>query len=101
MHGILISVNPFVLEQVPFGRTERAVRIAREVFGRNTLVYQGFFYRQFKGLGLRGALPFERYLQRAGPGGLCHVELIPMVGSLRARPSVRETPRKAVLRRVL
>nr|MDO8079362.1 radical SAM protein [Candidatus Freyarchaeota archaeon] len=33
LDGLLISVNPFILEQVPFERTERAVRIGREVFG--------------------------------------------------------------------
>ena len=75
LDGILISANPFILEQVPFERTERAVRISLEVFDlRNVIVYQLFFLEQFRQLGLRGTLPFEKYLERAGYG-LQHVEL--------------------------
>ena len=48
LDGILISANPFILEQIPFERTERAVRISQEVFGSNVIVYQGFFYEQFR-----------------------------------------------------
>ncbi len=78
LDGILVSVNPFILEQVPFERTERAVRISREVFGENLIVYQDVFYHQFKDFDLRGRLSFEEYLQRVGVGGLRFVELIPM-----------------------
>ncbi len=74
LDGILVSANPFILEQIPFERTERAVRISREVFGANAIVYQRFFYEQFKGLGLQGTLAFEDYLARAGHG-LQYVEL--------------------------
>jgi hypothetical protein len=74
LDGIMVSANPFILEQVPFERTERAVRISREVFGGNALVYQRFFYDQFQGLGLRGTLAFADYLARAGHG-LNYVEL--------------------------
>jgi hypothetical protein len=74
LDGILISANPFILEQIPFERTERAARISREVFGPNAIVYQRFFYEQFQALGLRGTLPFTEYLARAGYG-LQHVEL--------------------------
>jgi len=35
LKGIMISVNPFYLEYVPFERTERVVRIATEVSGYN------------------------------------------------------------------
>jgi len=78
LDGILISVNPFILEQVPFERTERATRIGSKVFGENVVVYQQFFYHQFKTLNLRGAMPFDAYLQKAGAESLRHVELIPM-----------------------
>ena len=54
LDGILVSANPFILEQVPFERTERAVRISREVFGQNAIVYQGLFFEQFKLMGLEG-----------------------------------------------
>ena len=74
LDGILISANPFILESIPFERTERAVRISREVFGVNAIVYQQFFYRQFQDLGLRGTLSFADYLDRAGHG-LQYVEL--------------------------
>lgn len=78
LDGILLSANPFILEHVPFERTERAVRIGREVFGDNVIVYQEFFYMQFKTLGVRGTLPFDEYLRKAGPRGLYYAELLPM-----------------------
>ena len=78
LDGILINANPFILEQVPFERTERAVRISREVFaGGNVIVYQRLFLDQFRQLGLRGTLSFEDYvgaLEQAGHG-LQYVEL--------------------------
>jgi len=78
LHGILISVNPFILEQVPFERTERAARIGKEIFGKNVMIYQGFFCHQFKGFNIRGTLPFEEYLQKAGYESLYQIELLPM-----------------------
>lgn len=78
LHGILVSVNPFLLEYVPFERTERAVRIGGEVFGENVIVYQTFFYHQFKRLGFRGSLLFDEYLRTASIEGLSYVELLPM-----------------------
>jgi len=77
LNGILISVNPFTIEQIPFERTQRAIKISEEVFGRNLLVYQEFFYSQFRRLGLKKALNFEEYLQ-LHPNSLSYVELIPM-----------------------
>jgi hypothetical protein len=74
LDGILISANPFILEQTPFERTERAVRISQQVFGGNVIVYQRFFYDQFRQLGLKGTLAFEDYLKTAGHG-LQYVEL--------------------------
>jgi len=63
LRGIMISVNPFYLEYVPFERTERAVRISTEVFGYNTAVYQGEYFRRFKTLGIKDKVPFDKYLQ--------------------------------------
>jgi hypothetical protein len=74
LDGILLSANPFILEGIPFERTARAVSVGREVFGANAIVYQRFFYDQFTGLGLRGTLAFDEYLERAGYG-LQYVEL--------------------------
>ncbi len=76
LDGILISANPFVVEQVPFERIKRAARISTEVFHENAIVYQMFFYEQFSSLGLEGTLPFEQYMQQAGYG-LRHAELLP------------------------
>jgi len=78
LDGILISANPFIVEQIPFERTERAARISEEIFGGNVIIYRRFFYDQFKRLGLKGTLPFEEYLQKAGYSSLYHIELLPM-----------------------
>jgi len=63
LHGILISVNPFYLEYVPFERTKRAVKLSYEVFGENTAVYQEEFFRSFTRLGIRGSVCFDEYLK--------------------------------------
>jgi hypothetical protein len=78
LQGILVSVNPFILEQVPFERIERAIRISREIFGKNVMTYQEFFYYQFKEFNIKETLPFEEYLQKAGNESLRHIELLPM-----------------------
>jgi hypothetical protein len=78
LSGILISINPFILEYVPFERTERAIRLSKEIFGENLLAYQECFYQQFKSLKLRGTLHFEDYLQQVGLEGLRYAELIAM-----------------------
>jgi hypothetical protein len=66
LRGIMISVNPFYLEFVPFERTERVVRAALKVFGENTFVYQVEYFRQFKALGIEGTLPLDDYLEQEG-----------------------------------
>jgi hypothetical protein len=66
LRGIMISVNPFYLEYVPFERTERAVHASLEVFGDSTMVYQLGYYYEFKKMGLTGTLSFEDYIQRQG-----------------------------------
>jgi hypothetical protein len=63
LSGIMISVNPFYLEYVPFERTERAIRVSMEIFGYNAIVYQLEYYRRFKVLGIKGRIPFEQYLK--------------------------------------
>jgi hypothetical protein len=78
LNGILISVNPFLLEHVPFERTFRAIKIAKSIFGENTLVYQSFFYQKFKKFGITHTLAFADFIDRAGIGSLNHAEVIPM-----------------------
>lgn len=63
LKGILISVNPFFLEFVPFERTERAVRISQEVFGDNVMIYQLTYYRIFKEMGVKGKILVEDFLR--------------------------------------
>lgn len=76
LHGILISVNPFILEYVPFTRTERAIRIGEAVFGGNVMIYQEVFYQQFQRLHVTGTLSFEAYLNVAGASCLSRAELL-------------------------
>jgi hypothetical protein len=66
LKGILISVNPFYAEYVPFGRTERCIRLSQEVFGGNVAVYQLEYYRLFQRLGIKDRIPLEDYLSLAG-----------------------------------
>jgi hypothetical protein len=63
LKGILISVNPFYLEYVPFERTVRATRASLEVFGRNTMVYQAQYFHRFREWGIQGTVAFEDYLR--------------------------------------
>jgi MoaA/NifB/PqqE/SkfB family radical SAM enzyme len=63
LQGIMISVNPFYLEYIPFERTERAVRFALELFGRNVMVYQFEYFRRFKVWGLKDRVSFKEYLK--------------------------------------
>jgi hypothetical protein len=76
LKGILVSVNPFYTEYVPFERTERCIRISREVFGRNLMVYQEAYYHRFKRLGIQEKLPLEDYLEMTRSERLAeHVEI--------------------------
>ncbi|MBS7615082.1 4Fe-4S cluster-binding domain-containing protein [Candidatus Bathyarchaeota archaeon] len=78
LHGVLVSVNPFIFEYVPFEKTLRAINIGRKVFGENVMVYQDFFYQQFRSLKIKGTLSFQDYVHKAGVRSLRFVELIPM-----------------------
>ncbi|MCS7126492.1 MAG: radical SAM protein [Aigarchaeota archaeon] len=78
LEGILVSVNPFIVEYIPFERIEKNISLSLKIFGSNTIIYQYEFYRQFKEIDLKGLLKFEDYLSRFGLDGLRWVELIPM-----------------------
>ena len=62
LKGILISVNPFILEHIPFERTERAIKISKDIFGNNVMIYQIYYYYQFKSLHIKEKLPIDQYL---------------------------------------
>jgi hypothetical protein len=77
--GILISVNPFYAEYVPFERTERCIRLSQEVFGSNVAVYQQEYYRLFQRLGIKDRIPLEDYMALVGGQSLAgRVELFLM-----------------------
>ncbi len=63
LNGIMISVNPFYLEYVPFERTERAIRIALDIFKRNVMVYQLEYYKRFIQWGIKDKVTFNDYLK--------------------------------------
>ena len=66
LKGIMISVNPFYLEYVPFDRTRRCVELSLEIFGQNTMVYQLEYFNRFLSLGIQGRLPLQEYFRREG-----------------------------------
>jgi hypothetical protein len=79
LKGILISVNPFYAEHVPFERTERCIRVSQAVFGRNVMVYQAAYYDRFKQLGIKERIPLEDYIALTQRERLAeHVELFLM-----------------------
>ena len=78
LKGIMLSVNPFILEYVPFERTETAVRAGRKIFGQNAFVYQGFYYNQFRQLGIESTLTLNDYFQKVGLEIFNYGEIIPM-----------------------
>ena len=79
LRGILISVNPFILEFVPFERTLRAIKISQEIFGNNTMIYQLYYFYQFIELNIKETLPIENYLRLVSIEDLKRkVELIKM-----------------------
>ena len=79
LKGILISVNPFYIEYVPFERTERCIRISKEVFGENVMIYQLEYYYLFKQLGLENRVSLEDYLELTNKENLAErVELFIM-----------------------
>jgi hypothetical protein len=66
LKGMLVSVNPFYLEYVPFERTRRAISIGYEIFGSNLMVYQHEYYRRFSEEGIEGRMSFSDYLKLEG-----------------------------------
>jgi len=97
LKGILISVNPFYAEYVPFERTERCIRISQEVFGRNVVVYQAAYYRRFKELGIQDRIPLEDYVAMTGGERLAEQVELFLMG--RAARQLRELYPKYPARR--
>jgi hypothetical protein len=66
LKGIMISVNPFYAEYVPFERTERCIRLSLDVLGANVMVYQQEYYRLFRQLGIKDRISLEDYVALTG-----------------------------------
>jgi hypothetical protein len=62
LKGILISVNPFYAEYIPFERTDRCIQVSQEVFGANVMVYQLEYYHRFKALGIQNRITLDNYV---------------------------------------
>lgn len=77
--GILISINPFNIENIAFDRIENAYEAGLKVFGNNTIVYQKYYMDFFKSIGLKGKLSFDDFLKKINLKDLYnHIELLPM-----------------------
>jgi len=94
LKGVLVSVNPFIAEEVPFERTARAVRYGREAFGKSCIVHQEHYFYQFLRLGITGKMTFREYLAR-GRDGLSQAELLPMGRAAYAPDLFRKQPAAA------
>jgi len=77
--GILISVNPFTVEFIPFERIDRAVRTGSKIFGSNFIVYQNFYLNLFRSMNLKEKIPFEDFLKVVDLKNFYnYIELLPM-----------------------
>lgn len=77
--GLMVSVNPFVLENVPFERSVKAVTLGSDVFGQNLLVYQVDSYMQFRSLKINGRLSLDDYRKKVTlDESLKNLELLPL-----------------------
>jgi MoaA/NifB/PqqE/SkfB family radical SAM enzyme len=79
MVGILVSVNPFNVEYIPFNRIERVARIGKQIFQGNLVVYQDFYMNLFKRLKVDKTISFEEFLKKVNFKDLySYIELLPM-----------------------
>jgi hypothetical protein len=79
LSGMLVSVNPFILEFVPFERTLQAISVGTEVFGQGLMVYQVDYFQQFRRLGFTGRVPLQVYLRTVGlREATSRIELLPL-----------------------
>ncbi len=77
--GILISVNPFTIEYIPFERIDRAVTIGHRIFGSNLIIYQNFYLNLFRKMNLKDKLAFEDFLKMIELKEFYnYIELLPM-----------------------
>jgi hypothetical protein len=63
LKGVMISINPFYLEYIPFERTLRAAIIGSEIFGPGLIPYQLEYFKKFQQLNIKGTLTLEQYFK--------------------------------------
>lgn len=68
--GMMVSINPFYLEYIPFERTDMAIKIGYEIFGESMIPYQFEYYRKFKQWDIKGTLSFDNYVSLSGRGDI-------------------------------
>jgi hypothetical protein len=79
LSGMLVSVNPFILESVPFQRTARAIQLGMNIFGQGLVVYQIEYFQQFRKLSLAGRMKLDEYIRRVGlREATGRIELLPI-----------------------
>jgi hypothetical protein len=70
LKGMMVSINPFYLEYIPFERTDMAIKIGYEIFGESMIPYQFEYYQKFKQWGIKGTLSFDEYVNQSGLGDI-------------------------------
>ncbi|MEN3013873.1 MAG: radical SAM protein [Endomicrobiia bacterium] len=79
LDGILLSINPFVLEFVKFRNIKVALESALEIFGHSgVILYQEIFYDAIAKSNIFATLKFEEFIKKFGYKMLTYMELLPM-----------------------
>lgn len=79
LDGILISINPFIIEFVNFKNIKITAETALKIFGRDkVIIYQKIFYELFIADNLEGKLKFNDFIHKYGLIPMKYMELLPM-----------------------
>ncbi|MEM1508583.1 MAG: radical SAM protein [Thermofilaceae archaeon] len=82
LEGVLISVNPFTAEFVPYERTKLAIRAALDVWGGSgVLVYHPVYLELLDSIGFTGRINFEESVSKV-------LKTIPLLFNLVFNPSI-------------
>lgn len=74
MEGVLLSINPFLLERIPFERFKTALSMAEKIFGSNTLVYHDVYKRILEAINARDRMKLDEYLEACRRLGFWTIE---------------------------
>ncbi|MCS7232186.1 MAG: radical SAM protein [Elusimicrobiota bacterium] len=79
LDGILLSINPFVIEYVKLKNIKIAYETSLEIFGYSgVILYQDIFYEILQKSNISSILKFEEFIQKFGHTPLKYMELLPM-----------------------